>query len=87
MYRYRFPVSLKVFICEYIPQLYKYGWGACGECSGIQAKDHKSHLYIYDFSTLRPSFEADFLFLKFCFNGEKDEKNCFDVGDCDIVYL
>ena len=30
-------------------------------------------------------FEADFLFLKFCFIGEKDEKNCADVGDSVVL--
>ena len=48
-----------------------FGWGACGVCSSHLTKDHKSHLNLYDFSTLRPSFEAGFLFLKFCFNGER----------------
>jgi hypothetical protein len=58
-----------------------FGWGDCGVCSGIYAKGHNSHLNLYDFSTLRPSFEADFLFLKFCLKEKNNEKNCVDIGD------
>ena len=51
-----------------------------------KAKGHDSHSYSHDLSTLRPSFEADFFYFKFCFKEKNDEKNCFDVGNSDWYF-